>query len=124
MSKTVTSKSHVDDAKGGHSKQSQRPEPAHQYAGQRTSLDVDEAKQRTSKKKPEPAHLTHFHDLKGEHEETLRAGAFPNRKHPGDAKEVPGGAAKARRAGPHGHQVDTNGDNDATPKKRHVARIG
>ena len=86
MSKTQASKSHCDDALGGISKQSQRPEPAHQYAGQRTSLDVDEAKKQNSKKKPEPAHLTHFHDLKGEHEESLRKGAFPNRKAPGDAK--------------------------------------
>ncbi len=57
MSKTTASKSHVEDALGGHSKQSQRPEPAHQYTGQRTSLDIDEAKGSGVKKvKPEPAH--------------------------------------------------------------------
>lgn len=57
MSKKVASKSHVDDAKGGHSKESQRPEPAHEYTGQRTSLDPCESRDRTLKRKAEPAHV-------------------------------------------------------------------
>ncbi len=86
MSKNVASKSHVDDAKGGHPKQGQRPEPAHQYTGQRTSLNIDEAKGGGIKKvKPEPGHVGQW-NIPGEHEETLRKGAFPNRKAPGDAK--------------------------------------
>ena len=57
MSKKVASASHAEDALGGHSKQSQRPEPAHQYTGQRTSLNIDESRDRTPKKKAEPAHV-------------------------------------------------------------------
>src|SRR4029077_7778220 len=103
------------------SKDGQRPSPAH--ISVRDNIDVDESKGGESKKKNE-AKRTHFHDLPGEHEETLRKGAFQNRKHPGDAKEVPNGAARARKAGPHGAQIDASGDNNAAQKKRRVARIG
>ena|SRR5258708_37608272 len=123
MSKTQASKSDPRDALGGTDKNKQKPENAHVYKGQRTSLDPCESRDRTPKKKPEAAHVGPW-NIPGEHEETLRKGAFPNRKAPGDAKEVPGGAAKARRAGPHGSQINSSSDNNAAPKKRHTARIG
>jgi hypothetical protein len=60
VSKNHASRSDVHDSMPNvynvPSKDGQRPEPAHQYTGQRTSLDIDEAKNRTKKVKPEPAH--------------------------------------------------------------------
>ena len=87
LSKGQASRSSVNDSLGHTAKDVQRPvTPAHQYGGDRTSSDPCESRDRTPKRKPQPAHQTHFHDLKGEHEETLRKGAFPNRKAPGDAR--------------------------------------
>ena len=60
VSKNQASRSDVHDSMpgvyGAHSKESQRPEPAHQYTGQRPSLNIDEAKGGVKKKKPAPAH--------------------------------------------------------------------
>jgi len=85
MSKTQASRSHPEDSRGEHSKASQRPVKAHEYNGDRTSLDINEARDKTAKKKPEAAHVGPW-NIPGEHEESLRKGAFPNRKAPGDAK--------------------------------------
>ena len=114
--------SHPEDAlrKKQHSKSSQQPTPAH--LSERNNVDVEESLGGVKKVKSTTA--THYHDRKNEHEETLRKGAFQNRKHPGDAKEFPNGAAKARKAGPHGAQIDASGDNNAAPKKHRVAKIG
>jgi hypothetical protein len=56
MSKTQASKSVPEDSLGHTPKSKQKVENAHVYQGQRTSLDIDEAKNRTKKVKPEPAH--------------------------------------------------------------------
>ena len=45
-----------EDSRGEHSKASQRPVKAHEYNGDRTSLDINEARDKTPKKKAEPAH--------------------------------------------------------------------
>jgi len=57
--KSQASRSHPEDALGKkqHTKASQRPvKPANEYSGDRTSLDINEARDKTPKKKPEPAH--------------------------------------------------------------------
>jgi len=56
MSKTQASKSVPEDSRGATPKSKQKPEPAHQYTGQRTSLDPCESRDRTPKRKPESAH--------------------------------------------------------------------
>src|SRR5689334_539455 len=120
MSKsTQASRSHPEDSRGEHSKASQKPTPAHSSV--RESIDVDEAKGGVKKVHRVPAHLTHFHDLQDEHKETLREGAFPNRK-AGVAREVAGAAARARRE-LRGKLVHADGSSDATSGKK-VARIG
>jgi hypothetical protein len=123
MSKKVASKSHVDDAKGGHSKESQRPEPANQYTGSRTSLDVNEARDKTSKKKAAPANGG-FHNRPNEERDSLNEAQSNrvSRPVPANAKEVPNGAAKARRAGPHGSVMHADGSSQAAPNKHNVAR--
>jgi len=114
MSKKVASKSHVDDAKGGHSKESQRPEPAHQYSGPRPSTNTEEAFGGVPKNKPAAAHVGPW-NIPGEHEETLRRGAFPNRKQ-GEVKEVPNAASKARKA-TFGKLIHADGTSQATPSR-------
>src|SRR5258708_7181918 len=123
MSKTQASKSHPEDSRGEHSKASQKPSPANSQPGT-TSTNVHESRDVVQKTKPTPAHLTRFHDLKGEHEETKDASRFTNRKHPGDAKEISNGAAKARNAGPHGNVIHADGTSQASPSKKQVAKIG
>jgi hypothetical protein len=59
--KNQASRSDVHDSMpnvyGTHSKESQRPsKKAHEYSGDRTSLDPCESRDKTPKKKPEPAH--------------------------------------------------------------------
>lgn len=61
LSKGQASRSDVHDSMPGvygkHSKDSQRPEPAHEYTGDRTSLDPCESRDKSSKNKPESAHV-------------------------------------------------------------------
>jgi hypothetical protein len=121
--KNQGSRSDVNDSLGHTSKDRQRPIPANSQPGT-TSTNVHESRDVVQKEKPTPAHLTHFHDLQGEHKESLREGAFPNRKHPGDAKEVPNGATRARRTGPHGHVIHADGSSQAQPNKHRIAKIG
>jgi hypothetical protein len=117
------SRSHQDDALRlpQHSKFSQQPTPAH--LSERNNVDVDEAKGGVAKKKS-AAHVGP-QNRPGEERDSLneKQNARINRSHPGDAREVPGGAAKARRAGPHGKPIHADGSNDATSGKS-VARIG
>jgi hypothetical protein len=58
--KNQASRSDVHDSMpnvyGEHSKASQKPESAHVYQGQRTSLDPCESRDRTPKRKPEAGH--------------------------------------------------------------------
>jgi len=122
MSKTQASRSHPEDSRGEHSKASQKPSPANSQPGT-TSTNVHESRDVVQKKKPTPAHLTHFHDLKGEHEETKDSSRFTNRKQ-GDVKEIAGAAAKARRAGPHGSVIHADGSSQAASNKHNVAKIG
>src|SRR5436309_16132308 len=110
------SKSHKEDSLGGHSKASQKPEPAHQYAGERTSTNPDEAKGGVSKKRPAPAHVGPR--TPSEPDETVDGARFKNKKHPEDAKEVPGAARSARRSGPHGSSTNADGSSFAEPKKK------
>jgi hypothetical protein len=56
MSKNQASKSDPRDSLGSISKDKQKAESAHVYQGQRTSLDVNESKNKTVKRKPQPAH--------------------------------------------------------------------
>ena len=57
--RSQASRSHPEDALGKpqHTKDSQRPEPAHQYSGDRTSLDPCESITLTPKRKPAPANI-------------------------------------------------------------------
>jgi hypothetical protein len=57
VSKTQASKSVPEDSLGATSKSAQKPNPAHEYSGDRTSLDINESRDRTAKKKAEPAHI-------------------------------------------------------------------
>jgi len=126
VSKNQASRSDVHDSMPNvytvPSKESQRPEPANSTT--RDNINVDESKGGVKKRKATPAHLTHFHDLKGEHEETKDSSRFTNRKNPGDAKEISHGAAKARNAGPHGNVIHADGTSQASPSKKQVAKIG
>ena len=55
-----------------------------------------------------------------QYEETLRKDAYPNRKQEDVKVADSSRVAAARRAGPHGKQVDTQGRNNAVPaKKKH-----
>jgi len=111
------SKSHKEDSLGGHSKASQKPEPAHQYAGERTSTNPDEAKGGVTKKRPAPDHVGPR--TPSEPDETVDGARFKNKKqHPGDAKEVPGAARTARNNGPHGRSTNADGSLFAEPKKK------
>src|ERR1700724_1269113 len=94
--KNQASKSHPEDTLGSHSKKSQTPVPANSQSGT-TSRDIHESRDVTQKTKPTPAHVGPW-KVPGEERESLREGAFRNRQHPGDAKEIPNAAARARRA--------------------------
>jgi hypothetical protein len=61
-------------------------------------------------------------NVPGEERETLREGAFSNRKQ-GEVREVPGAAARARRA-THGKLIHADGSSQAQPNKHHIAKIG
>ena len=120
------SRSHQEDALGKpqHTKASQRPlTPAHESV--RESIDVDEAKGGVKKVVRDPGHVGP-QNRPGEERDSLNEKQIAriDRSHPGDAREISNGAAKARKAGPHGNQIDASGDNNAAPKKRHLARIG
>jgi hypothetical protein len=117
--------SHPEDALGvGHSKSVQKPNPAH--LSQRENVDVDEALGNGGAKK----HATRAHtgpqNQPGQERDSLNEAQINRipRPVPGDAKEVPGGATKARRAGPHGKQIHVDGSNDAATGPKKVARIG
>src|SRR5712664_925064 len=106
VSKNQASRSVPEDSLGATPKSVQKATPAHEYTGQRTSLDIDEARDKTSKKKPAPANGG-FHSQPGQERDSLNEAQINrvSRPVPGDAKETPGGAAKARRAGPHGSVI-------------------
>ena len=53
-----------------------------------------------------------------QYEETLRKDAYPNRKQEDVKVADSSRVAAARRAGPHGKQVDTQGRNNAVPAKK------
>jgi hypothetical protein len=123
MSKNeVASRSHPEDSRGEHSKASQKPSPAN--ASVRDNIDIDEAKGGVKKVVATPAHVGP-QNQPGQERDALNESQINrvSRPVPQDAKEVPGGAAKARRAGPHGKQIHADGSNDATSGKS-VARIG
>lgn len=118
--KNQASRSHPEDSLGSHSKVSQTPVPANSQTGT-TSTNVHESRDVSAKTKSKPAHLTSWHNLPGEHEESLRRGAFPNRNQ-GEVKESAGAAARARQQ-MRGKLIHGDGTSDARPGKR-VARIG
>jgi hypothetical protein len=124
MSKNeVASRSHSEDALSGHPKNVQRPAPAHTSV--RDNIDIDEAKGGVKKTKATPAHVGP-QNQPGQECDSLNERQIKrvSRPVPPDAKEVPGGAAKARRAGPHGKQIHADGSNDAATGPNKVARIG
>jgi hypothetical protein len=124
MSKTQASRSHPEDSRGEHSKASQKPSPANSQPG-KTSTNVHESRDVVQKTKPTPAHVGP-HKQPGQERDSLNQAQANrvSRPVPGDAKEVPGGAAKARNAGPHGSVIHADGSSQATPSKKQVARIG
>lgn len=124
MSKNeVVSRSHPEDSRGEHSKASQKPSPAHTSV--RDNIDIDEALGGVSKKKASPAHVG-AQNQPGQERDSLNERQIKrvSRPVPRDAKEVPGGARKARNAGPHGKQIHADGSNDAATGPKKVARIG
>ena len=123
MSQTQASKSHTEDALRGHSKASQRPVPAHTSV--RDDIEIDEALGGVGKKKATPAHVGPQNQL-GQERDSLNERQIQRipRPVPGDAKDVPGGARKARNAGPHGRVIHADGTSQATPSKKQVAKIG
>jgi hypothetical protein len=127
MSKNeVASRSHPEDAlgKNQHTKASQKPSPANTSV--RDNIDIDEALGNgRAKKHATPAHVGP-HNQPGQECDSLNERQINRipRPVPGDAKEVPGGAAKARRAGPHGSVIHADGTSQASPTKKQVAKIG
>jgi hypothetical protein len=115
------SKSHTEDALGGHSKRSQTPVPANSKPGT-TSTNIDEALGGVAKVKGTAPHVGPW-NTPNEERESLRENAFPNRKAPADAREVAGAAARARRL-THGKLIHADGSTQASPNKHHVAKIG
>jgi hypothetical protein len=109
---SVASKSHIDDAKGGHSRESQTPAPAHQYAGERTSTNCDEALGGVPLRRPQPGHSGPGTPSKSD--ETLK-GAF-KREQVRDAKVVPGATQRALKAGPHGKVIHADGSKQSDGK--------
>ena len=118
------SRSHPEDALGAHSKASQRPMPANSQPGT-TSTNVHEARDVVQKRKPTPAHVGP-HNQPGQERDSLNERQIKrvSRPVPADAQEVPGAAARARRAGPHGKVIHADGTSQATPSKKQVAKIG
>jgi|ERR1700730_13949958 len=120
VSKNQASRSVPEDSLGKpqHTKASQRPvTPAHESV--RDNIDIDESKGGSGpKKKAAPANVG-FWNEPGQERDSLNKRQINrvSRPVPGDAKEVPGGAAKARRAGPHGSVIHVDGTSQATGKK-------
>jgi hypothetical protein len=120
------SRSHPEESMPGvygeKSKASLRPvSPANSQPG--STSHPEEALGGHVKKHAVPAHVGVHKEQGQEHDSLSKLNRF-DRSVPGDAREVPNGAARARRAGPHGSQIDSSGDNNAAPKKRHLAKIG
>ena len=86
----------------------------------RDNVDVDETKGGVSKKKAAPAHVGQW-NIPGEHEETLRKGAFPNRE-AGVVKESGPKRVQAARQETHGKLINADGTSQATPGTK-VARL-
>ena len=120
---TATSRSHPEDSLGSHTKASQRPQPAHTSV--RDNIDVDEAKGGVKKVVATRAH-TGPQNQPGQECDSLNERQITRipRPVPQDAKEIPGGARKARNAGPHGSAIQTDGSSQAASNKHNVARIG
>src|ERR1700719_3905747 len=108
-SRSQASKSSPEDALGKIPKSIQKAVPAHVGAFTSTS-DINEALGGKTKKMAPPANGG-FQNQPGQERDSLneRQLSRVSRPVPGDAKEVPNGAAKARRAGPHGKIVQTDG---------------
>ena len=121
--KSQASQSHPEDSRGEHSKASQKPSPAHTSV--RDNIDIDEALGGVGKKKASPAHVG-AQNQPGQERDSLNERQINrvSRPLPGDAREVPGGARKARNAGPHGSAIHADGSSQAAPNKHHVAKIG
>ena len=122
-SKSQASRSHPEDALGAHSKASQRPVPANSQPGT-TSTNIHEARDVVQKKKPTPAHVGP-QNQPGQERDSLNEGQINrvSRSVPQDAKEVPGGARKARNAG-YGSVIHADGSSQAAPNRHNVAKIG
>jgi hypothetical protein len=95
-SKSQASRSHPEDSRREHSKASQKPSPAN--ASVRDNIDIDEAKGGVKKVVATPAHVGP-HNEHGQERDSLNERQINrvSRPVPQDAKEVPGGARKARR---------------------------
>ena len=122
--KSQALRSHPEDSRGEHSKASQKASPSNSQHGT-TSTNVHESRDVIEKTKPSPAHVGP-HKQQGQERDSLnqsQANRVP-RPVPGDAREVLNGAAKARRSGPHGSVVHTDGTSQATPSKKQIVKFG
>jgi hypothetical protein len=123
--KSQASRSHPEDALGKqqHTKASQRPAPANSQPGT-TSNNVHESRDVILKKTPIPAHVGP-QNQPGQERDSLNETQINRvgRPVPGDAKETPNGAAKARRA-TYGRVIHADGSSQAQPNTHRVAKIG
>ena len=124
LSKNQASRSHPEESMPGvygtRSKESLKPAPAHESV--RDNIDVDESKGGVGKKKAAPAHVGP-QNQPGQERDSLNEKQINrvSRPVPGDAKEVPGAAARARQE-THGKLINADGTSQATPGTK-VARL-
>ena len=112
------SKSHPEDTLGGKSKASQKPSPAHQQSGT-TSTNVDETKGGVKKVKPAPANVGHANPHPKQEGDGVHSGVKTAVNRSQEAVGVASATRvqQARSAGPHGAQIDSQGNTNDEPKK-------
>ncbi len=112
----MSSKSHPEDALGKHSKASQKLDSSQPGT---TSTNIDETKGGVKKVKPAPAHVGHANPHPKQEGDGVHSGVKTAVNRSQEAVGVASATRvqQARSAGPHGAQIDSQGNTNDEPKK-------
>jgi hypothetical protein len=116
------SKSHTEDALGGHSKASQKPAPANSQPG--ATSNTEEALGGAKKVKSAPAHVGHANPHPEQEADGIHNG-IPAAKNRAPETAKPSSAGRTQRAlaaGHHGKQTDAEGNNNGVAKKHPLTK--